>query len=245
MQQAGAKPITGGRGNMEQLTALFNSTLLWQALSAALAFILLANLLFFHKLRIQKWRKRRVEKAMHNSGIVNYQANIEAMAKQNFELIRAPHDVSGIDVEMGLHNGEREKTGHEKMLQDVQLGTIPDNVVSIESTKGYIANEHGVYELEEYLMGKPTQDELSKAVQTAVAMRESGADDKYIGKCLLSLNYRNKLLEKVLLHAELYVHGGSDPHEHTLLLKAIQDVQAAGQSAKHDTGGLDGTFMIS
>ena len=225
--------------------SLLNSTLLWQVFSAVLAVALMGNLLLCHKARIQDWRKRRVKKAMQHSGIADYQEKIEALAKENAELARAPHDVSGIDVEMGLHNGERERIGEEEVLEDIQLDYIPDNVVSIESTKGYIASEHSDYGLEDYIMGKPTQDELDKAIQTAAALRESGADDKYIGKCLLSLNYRNKLLEKVLQHAELYVHGGSDPHEHTLLLKAIKDVQAAGQSVKHDSDGVDGTFMIS
>lgn len=210
-----------------------------------MALALMANLLLCHKQRIQDWRKRRVKKAMQHSGIADYQEKLEALAKENSDLARAPHDISGINVEMGLHNGEREKIGEEETLEDIQFDAIPDNVVSIESTKGYIASEQGDYGLEDYIMGKPTQDELSEAIQTAAAMRESGADEKHVGKCLLNLNYRNKLLEKVLQHAELYVHGGSDPHEHTLLLKAIADVQEAGQTVKHDSDGLDGTFMIS
>ena len=230
---------------MFDINSLLNSTLIWQVLSLVLALALLGNLAAHHKERIQGWRKRRVKKAMQHSGIADYQEKIEELAKDNAELARAPHDVSGINVQMGLHNGERRKIGEEESLGDISFDPVPDNVVSIESTKGYIASEHTEYGLEDYLMGKPTQDELSEAIQTAAALRESGADDKYLGKCLLSLNYRNKLLEKVLEHAELYIHGGSNPHEHTLLLKAIQDVEAAGQTVKHDADGLDGTFMIS
>lgn len=224
---------------------LLDGTFLWQIFSGGLAVALLVNLLGHHKERIKGWRKRQVKKAMQHNGIVGYQEKIEGLAKDNAELAKAPHDVSGISVQMGQCNGERVEMEEKVCLGMGIFDPMLDNVVSIESTKGCIAGKYIEYGLEDYLMGKPTQNELSKAIQAAAALRESGTDDKHLGKCLLNLNYRNKLLEKVLEHAELYVHGGSDPHEHTLLLKAIQDVQAAGQVVKHDTDGLDGTFMIS
>lgn len=231
---------------MTQIAELLESTLLWQALSALLALGLIINLFLGHKSRIQRWRKRRVKKAMQHSGISDYQERVEALAKENAELIRAPHDTSGINVEMGLHNGERDRQGEEESLGEIEFDPLPNNVVPLEIQKGEQRRMSVVdtddYALEDYIMGKPTQSELDKAIQTAAAMRESGADDKYVAKCLLNLNYRNQLLEKVLQHAELYVHGGSDPHEHKLLLKAIKDVQEAGQAVRHDR---DGTFMIS
>ena len=197
---------------------------------------------------MQRWRKRRVKKAMQNNGIAAYQEKIEARARQSQDLIRAPHDTSGIDVQIGLQNGGRGRQGDEEALGDIDFEPLPGNVFALEIDRGGHSTrsaDHTDYALEDYMMGKPTQTELDKAMQAAGAMRESGADDKYLAKCLLNLHYRNKLLEKVLQHAELYVHGGSDPHEHKLLLKAIKDVQEAGQTVKHDRDGLDGTFMIS
>ena len=234
---------------MTQLLELFDTVLIWQILSALLAIGLMLNLIIGHKSRIQRWRKRRVKKAMQHSGITGYQERVEALAKQNAELIRAPHDTSGINVEMGLHNGERDTQGEEEDLGEIEFEDLPNNVVPLEIQRGgqpkVRISDKSDYGLEDYIMGKPTQSELDKAIQSAAAMRESGADDKYMAKCLLNLNYRNQLLEKVLQHAELYVHGGSDPNEHKLLLKAIKDVQEAGQAVKHDRDGLDGTFMIS
>lgn len=72
-------------------------------------------------------------------------------------------------------------------------------------------------------MGKPTKEELREALETAAQMREQGDDPHYVAKALLNLNYRMGYLEKVLQAAELYLRGMGE-HEHTVLVKAIENV---------------------
>ena len=234
---------------MAFIVEAFDSTLGWQVLCGVLAFCLMLNLLMSHQSRRQQWRQRRVKKAMQHNGITDYQERVKALAKNDAELIRAPHDISGINVEIGLHNGGRNGQAEEESLGDISFEQMLDNVEPLKIHRGRHStvknNDIGDSTLEDYIMGKPTQNELDKAMQTAAAMRESGADDKYMAKCLLNLSYRNTLLERVLQHAELYVHAGNDPHEHKLLLKAIKDVQEAGQTVRHERDGLGSTFMIS
>lgn len=72
-------------------------------------------------------------------------------------------------------------------------------------------------------MGKPTKEELHEALETAAQMREQGDDPHYVAKALLNLNYHMTHLEKVLHAAELYLRGMGE-HEHTVLVKAIENV---------------------
>jgi len=89
-------------------------------------------------------------------------------------------------------------------------------------------------------MGVPTSQELEQALTTAAIMREQGNDPDFIAKSLLNLNYQHHLLEKVLQLSKLYLHSGQGSHEHSLLLKAIEEAeQAATPTTDHDDFGLD------
>ncbi len=72
-------------------------------------------------------------------------------------------------------------------------------------------------------MGKPTEEELKQALAEVSRMREQGDDPHFVAKSLLNLHYRFKLLEKVLQATERYLHSGQAVHEHTVLVKAIND----------------------
>ncbi len=79
-------------------------------------------------------------------------------------------------------------------------------------------------------MGKPTEQELQHALETAVKMREQGLDPDFIAKSLLNLNYRFDLMMKVLAQTKLYLHSGESPQEHSRLVRAIEKAEAANQS---------------
>ena len=73
-------------------------------------------------------------------------------------------------------------------------------------------------------MGKPTEQELKEALETAAQMREHSDDPHHVAKALLNLNYRMGYMEKVLHAAELYLRGMGE-HEHTMLQKAINEAR--------------------
>ena len=75
-------------------------------------------------------------------------------------------------------------------------------------------------------MGKPTEEELKKALAEASRMREQGEDPHFVAKSLLNTHYRFKYLERVLHAAEHYLHSGQAVHEHTQLVKAINEYSA-------------------
>jgi hypothetical protein len=72
-------------------------------------------------------------------------------------------------------------------------------------------------------MGKPTETELKTALAKASEMREHGADRYFLAKSLLNMNYRINLLEKVLHFSELYIKTGNGTHEHSMLVKSIEN----------------------
>ncbi len=76
-------------------------------------------------------------------------------------------------------------------------------------------------------MSRPSEQELNQALARAANMREHDNDKDFLAKSLLNLNYRNQLLEEVLSKAKLYLHSGESPHEHTLLVKAIEKAEKA------------------
>lgn len=76
-------------------------------------------------------------------------------------------------------------------------------------------------------MGKPTEEELNQALTEASRMREQDDDPHYVAKALLNTHYRFKQLEKVLQAIEHYLHSGQAAHEHTRLVKAINEYHAA------------------
>jgi len=83
-------------------------------------------------------------------------------------------------------------------------------------------------------MGKPTELELKDALEEAIRMREERDDPKFIAKALLNLNYRIGYLEKVKNAAERYVRFGLAEHEHTALLKALDEYKYAEALSKGD-----------
>lgn len=74
-------------------------------------------------------------------------------------------------------------------------------------------------------MSKPTPEELETALVEAALMRELAVDYDFMAKSLLSLNYRNKLLEDVFQKSKLYLRSGMSSTEHTLLVRAIEAVE--------------------
>ena len=82
-------------------------------------------------------------------------------------------------------------------------------------------------------MGKPTENELTAALNEAKRMREQGDDPHFVAKALLSLNYRQGYLLEVLHAAENYLHSGMAEHEHTLLLKAVEKVRELDDRGDH------------
>jgi hypothetical protein len=88
-------------------------------------------------------------------------------------------------------------------------------------------------------MGKPTDDELKQALEEVSRMREEGDDPRFVAKSLLNIYYRFKLLEKVLQATERYFHSGQAVHEHTLLVKAINEYHA---KEKRSAGEDDDTI---
>ncbi len=76
-------------------------------------------------------------------------------------------------------------------------------------------------------MGMPTLEELNEALTEAARMREQGDDPHHVGKALLNLHYRTRLLEDVLHAAERFLHSGMAAQEHQQLQRAIERVRSA------------------
>jgi hypothetical protein len=90
-------------------------------------------------------------------------------------------------------------------------------------------------------MGKPSDEELKKALAEASRMREHGDDPDFIAKALLNTYYRFKYLEKVLHAAEHFLHSGLAATEHSQLLKAIDEYRAI---EKRTAGEDDENFSL-
>lgn len=89
-------------------------------------------------------------------------------------------------------------------------------------------------------MGKPSEIELKSALDEASRMREQGEDPHFVAKTLLNTYYRNKYLEKVLHAAEHYLHSGQAVHEHSQLVKAIDEYH----SIEKRTAGEDDENLL-
>ncbi|HEC19404.1 MAG TPA: hypothetical protein ENI97_08670 [Gammaproteobacteria bacterium] len=84
-------------------------------------------------------------------------------------------------------------------------------------------------------MGVPSKEELDEALAEAARMREQGEDPHHLAKVLLNHDYRIHTLEKVLHAAELYLHSGQAPREHSQLVRAIEAAKyASSNSADKD-----------
>ena len=82
-------------------------------------------------------------------------------------------------------------------------------------------------------MGKPTEQELERALSEAKRLRESGQDTDFLGKALLNCNYQNSVLLEVLHAAEHYLRSGMAEAEHTRLLRAIDRTRQADDRGAH------------
>lgn len=89
-------------------------------------------------------------------------------------------------------------------------------------------------------MGKPTEEELSKALEEVSRMREQGDDPHFVAKSFLNIYYRFKLLEKVLQAVDMYMRSGQAVHEHSVLVKTIEEYHA---KEKRSAGEDDNAFL--
>ncbi len=88
-------------------------------------------------------------------------------------------------------------------------------------------------------MGKPTNEELEKALTAAKYLRETGKDGHFLGKTLLNHHYRLGLLEDVLKAARRYLYTGQSSREYRLLVKAIEKAEKASQApGEHSDLGI-------
>ena len=91
-------------------------------------------------------------------------------------------------------------------------------------------------------MSKPTNIELSLALQKATEMKEQGNDPDFLAKALLNHNYRLGYLEEVLKAADRYMNHGQAEHERMVLLRCIEkarDAEYRTAGIEHDSFGLE------
>ena len=67
---------------------------------------------------------------------------------------------------------------------------------------------------------KPTEEEWDQAFAAAARLREQG-DPDHLAKTLAYLDYRCDILEELAKHAKRFVQFGLDPHDHRMLIKAV------------------------
>ena len=80
----------------------------------------------------------------------------------------------------------------------------------------------------------PTAEELQIAIAEAQRMREQGDDEFHLAKALLNLHYRQQHYDALRQAVEHYFRSGQAEREHTLLLKALEQVK---QMEEHTAGG--------
>ncbi len=83
-------------------------------------------------------------------------------------------------------------------------------------------------------MGVPNKEELEAALREARRMREQREDPHHIAKALLNIHYRYQLMEKVVSAARHFMHSGLGPHEHAVLVRAIEAVEKASVPTGRD-----------
>jgi hypothetical protein len=88
---------------------------------------------------------------------------------------------------------------------------------------------------------KPDAEELQVALAEARRMREQGEDPFHLAKALLNLNYRQQYYDALRQAVEHYFRSGQTEHEHTLLLKAVEQVHHIDERSaglEHEDLGL-------
>ena len=96
-----------------------------------------------------------------------------------------------------------------------------------EQPSGENLNEELVYRR------KPATEEYLAAMRTAEALQVEARDPRHLGKTLLYLEQRNRLLDKVFALADRFLLTGQNEQVHAQLLKAIH---AAKRAEEHSTG---------
>ena len=91
-------------------------------------------------------------------------------------------------------------------------------------------------------MSKPTDLELSIALQAARRMKEKGEDPDFLARTVLNHHYRLGYLEEVLRAADRYMNHGMAEHERMELLHVIEkakqaEYRTAGE--EHEDFGLE------
>ncbi|MEJ1402385.1 MAG: hypothetical protein RPU73_00690, partial [Candidatus Sedimenticola sp. (ex Thyasira tokunagai)] len=72
---------------------------------------------------------------------------------------------------------------------------------------------------------KPDKNQLDDALKTAEELRDLGVDRHHLGRSLLYMQRRNKLLEELLDHVELYLQFGLPVDEHAKLEKLLERIR--------------------
>ena len=90
-------------------------------------------------------------------------------------------------------------------------------------------------------MLKPSEAQLASASAEADALREAERDEAHLGHCYRYLEVRNEALEQVLEAVEHYLNSGQAPHEHSMLLKAVD---TARSQAREPDAPDDGDFGL-
>lgn len=88
-------------------------------------------------------------------------------------------------------------------------------------------------------MAMPTDEELKTALSEAARMREQGEDAHHLAKALLNLNYKVRILEKVLESAESFYRSGQSLTAEQHLKKAMDEAR----TALNRSGGIERTRL--
>lgn len=83
---------------------------------------------------------------------------------------------------------------------------------------------------------KPTDQEISKALEVAEMMRERSDDSSHIAHCLLYYHQRNKRLEEIVALTNRYLKFGNPEDEHARLVLLLEQLEEIDQ---HEAGDLD------
>lgn len=86
---------------------------------------------------------------------------------------------------------------------------------------------------------RPSTEEYLAALSTAEMLHVEARDPRFLGKTLLYLEQRNRLLENVYRLADRFLLTGQDEQVHAQLLKTIH---AAKRADEHATGETDAAF---
>lgn len=85
-------------------------------------------------------------------------------------------------------------------------------------------------------MNPPTVAQLDRALAAAEHLRDRDQDPDHLGRSLLYLAQRNRVLEALFTATAHYLNSGQDPHAHAQLLRALDKVRQP--TALSDPGEL-------